>query len=238
MGGGSVRSLRSLPRIFVPGADPSERIELPSAEVDKLRKVLRLSSGAEIAILPNDGSVVRCVFDGRGAVPVETTMPEVEPSVRVTLAQALPKGDKLDEIVRACTGIGVSEFLVFPSERSVMRWEPAKRTSRLERLRAIARESSEVSFRTRVPVIRWLDSLEQVLAGAPKAQVLSEVEGTPRFLDGTVSETVLVVGPEGGWSPAEIATIGNRAVTLGPRVLRVEHAGPAAAALVLLDRQV
>jgi 16S rRNA (uracil1498-N3)-methyltransferase len=227
-----------LPRIFVPGADPAGRIELPGAEVDKLRKVLRLSAGAEIAILPDDGSVIRCVFDGRGAMPVEVSVPLVEPPLRVTLAQALPKGDKLDEIVRACTGLGVSEFVVFPSERSVMRWEPAKRAGRLERLRAIARESSEVSFRTRVPTVRWADSLEQVLAAAPDAQVLSEVEGTPRRLSVNQGEIVLVVGPEGGWSSAEITKIGDRAVTLGPRVLRVEHAGAAAAALVLLDRQV
>jgi 16S rRNA (uracil1498-N3)-methyltransferase len=227
-------NLRSLPRLFLPGADPDGPIDLPSAEVDKLRKVLRLSSGAEIAVLPNDGTLIRCEFQSRQAIPKEVFRPETEAPLRLTVAQALPKGDKLDEIVRACTEIGVARFLLFPSERTVVRWDERKTESRVERLRTIAREAAEVSFRTRLPEFEIAKDLADVLGREPDAIVLSEVEGvSPRLrVEGTTA--TVVVGPEGGWAKRELEAIGNRGVTLGPRVLRVDHAAASAAAILLL----
>ncbi len=228
-------SLRSLPRLFVPGATAESEFELPKPEVEKLRHVLRLSSGAEIAVLPDDGSIIRCRLQGHRAVPIEVTRPETEPNLKLTLAQALPKGEKLDEIVRACTEIGVSRFVLFPSERSVVRWDKLKLQERMRRLRAISMESAEVSFRTRVPELETAESLKAVLDAFPDATVLSEIEGVEKRLGQDVGAHTIVVGPEGGWSPKEVALIGRRGVTLGPRVLRVEHAGAAAAALLLLS---
>ena len=228
--------LRALARTFVPGADFSDGfIELPGEELDKLRKVLRLSSGAEIAVLPNDGTLVRCRLDGRQAVALETTRPDTEALLRLTLAQALPKGDKLDEIVRAGTELGVSRFIVFPSERTVVRWEPQKVQDRLRRLSTIAREAAEVSFRTRIPEVVWMDSLAAVLGSQSDVVVLSEMEGIKAKLSPKGDHMTLVVGPEGGWAKREFDLIGDRGVTLGPRVLRVDHAGPSAAAILLLE---
>ena len=227
--------IRALPRTFLPGVNFAEGpVEIPGDELDKLRKVLRLSSGAEMAILPDDGTLVRCRLDGRSAVPLETLRPATEPTVDLTLAQALPKGDKLEEIVRAGAEMGVSRFVVFPSERTVVRWEPQKVQNKLGRLATIAREASEVSFRTRLPHIAWAESLSAVLEAEPDAVVLSEAEGVTARLHRKDRMSV-VVGPEGGWSKREFEGIGDRGVTLGPRVLRVDHAGPAAAAILLLD---
>jgi len=227
--------LRALPRVFVPGADPSDVIELPSEEVDKLRKVLRLSAGAQIAVLPNDGTVVRCEFTGRTAMPVSIETPDVEAPLRLTLAQSLPKGDKLDEIVRAGTELGVAGFILFQSERTIVRWDAKKVADRIARMQTIAREAAEVSFRTRLPVFSYADGLEAVLRENPTAIVLSEAEGESHPLRRLGDEMTVVVGPEGGWAPRELKLIGDRGVTLGPRVLRVDHAGPAAAALLLLS---
>ncbi len=228
-------SLRALPRVFVPGAVADEPIDLPSEEVDKLRKVLRLSSGAEIAVLPNDGTLIRCEFKGRQALPKEVLRPETEAPLRLTIAQALPKGDKLDEIVRACTEIGVARFILFPSERTVVRWDEHKTESRVNRLRTIAREAAEVSFRTILPEFTIAKGLADVLHLEPSCMVLSEVESTKPKLSRTGSEMTIVVGPEGGWSNRELALIGDRGLTLGPRVLRVDHAAPSAAAILLLS---
>jgi len=229
-----MKSLRSLPRVFLPGVNPESLIDLPAAELDKLRKVLRLSPGAEIAVLPDDGSMIRCRLLAKQAEPLDVHRPEVEASLRVTVCQALPKGDKAEEIVRACTEIGVSGFVMFPSDRSVMRWDEKKAADRMQRLATIAREAAEVSFRTRLPRLELLKSMEDVLARFPSAQVLSESELAVGRLAGRAEETQIVVGPEGGWSPREQALIGDRGITLGPRVLRVDHAAPAAAALLLL----
>ena len=237
MGRRDAAPLRSLPRAFVSGI-PEElpgSILLPEEEYSKFYKVLRMKSGDEVALLPGDGRLVRCRLEGHSAVPTEVVRPETEPRVRLTLCLAMPKADKLDESVRMGSELGVTEFVVFPSDRTVVKWDEKKREARLRRLRAIARESAEVSFRTRSPRISLAASLEDVLTEFPSAQVLSEVEGVTRTMQ-ALEETALVIGPEGGWSPREVAAIGERAVTLGPRVLRVDTAVAAACALVLTDR--
>jgi 16S rRNA (uracil1498-N3)-methyltransferase len=226
--------LRSLPRVFVSGADPSDLIELPKEELDKLRKVLRLTPGAQIAVLPNDGSLIRCELEPHHARPLEVLHPDTEPTFHLTLAQALPKGDKLDEIIRSCTEIGVSRFLLFSSERTVVKWDEKKTRDRLHRLGVIAREAAEVSFRTKLPTIQLAKDLGEVLKREPGAVVLSEVEGISEALQARGDAMTIVVGPEGGWAGRELKLIGERGVTLGPRVLRVDHAGAAAAALLLL----
>ncbi len=226
--------LRSLPRVFVVGASPDGPIQLPREEVDKLRKVLRLGAGAHIAVLPNDGTLIRCELEVHTAHPLEVMRPETEPRLHLTLAQALPKGDKLDEIVRSCTEIGVSRFLLFPSERAIVRWDDMKIRDRIARLHIIAREAAEVSYRTRLPVIEVATDLKEVLDKEPDAMVLSEVEGISAPLAPRGDRMTIGVGPEGGWAARELEIIGDRGVTLGPRVLRVDHAGAAAAAILLL----
>ena len=231
-----MKSGRGLPRVFVEGATPDSEFELPDDEVKKLRNVLRLSSGAEIAVLPNDGTLIRCTLQGHRAVPVEVLDPQSEPSTKITVAQALPKGDKIDDIVKFGTGLGVYRFIVFPSERTVVRWDEKKLESRLRRLRAIAREEAEVSYRSRIPVIEYAANIGEVLAGNEPIVVLSEGENVTRSLPAPGAELTLVVGPEGGWAQRELILIGDRGVTLGPRVLRVEFAAAAAVASLLLPR--
>ena len=227
--------LRALPRVFIPGADPNGPIALPKEELDKLRKVLRLSPGAEIAVLPDDGSLIQCRLQPQHADPISVHHPDTEPKLQLTLAQALPKGDKMDEIVRACTEIGVSRFLLFPSDRTVVKWDAKKTIDRVNRLQAIAREAAEVCFRTRIPTFEVTSGLAAVMRMHPDAVVLSEVEGISPRLQPKGTEMTIVVGPEGGWSKLELKLIGNRGITLGPRVLRVDHAGPAAASILLLQ---
>ncbi|MHB8637856.1 MAG: RsmE family RNA methyltransferase [Fimbriimonadaceae bacterium] len=217
------------------GATANEPFELPTEELAKFRKVLRLATGDTIAVLPNDGSLITCRLDGRRAVPLEVFYPDTEAKLTVTVAQALPKGDKLDEIIRGCTEIGVAAFVLFHSERTVVRWDEDKLAARVKRLGAIARESAEVSFRVRLPEITVAADLAEVLTLAEDAVVLSESEGVSNRLRAKAGSITIVVGPEGGWSPRELVLIGKRGVTLGPRVLRVDHAAAAASAILLLQ---
>lgn len=233
MGRGDLPPLRSLPRLFLEGASMAGPIDLPRSEVDKLRKVLRLERGAPIAVLPGDGTLIRCRFEGHQAIPEALEVPQTEPTLNVTIAQAFPKGDRMETVVRMGTEIGVSRFLLFPADRSVVRWDAAKLSDRVRRYEAIAREAAEQCFRTIVPKVEACRSLGEVLEDSD-AVVLSELEGESKPLVGSPSgRIVIVVGPEGGWSPVEIELIGNRGVTLGPRVLRTDTAGIAAAAALL-----
>jgi 16S rRNA (uracil1498-N3)-methyltransferase len=208
---------------------------LPEEEYSKFHKVLRMKSGDEVALLPGDGRLVRARLEGRGAVPVSVHRPETEPRVSLTLCLAMSKADTLDESVRMASEMGAVRFVVFASDRTVVKWDDKKREARLRRLRAIAREAAEVCFRTKLPKIAVAESLDDVLGEFSAAQVLSEVEGTALKMN-VSEETTLVIGPEGGWSPREVEKIGGRAVTLGPRVLRVDTAVAAACALALLER--
>lgn len=229
-------SVRSLPRCFVPGADPEQPISLPQEEALKFHRVLRLEPGAHVLVMPNDGTAIRCEYRGRVVHPLEAVRPETEPPAKITIAQALPKGDKLDEIIRACTEIGASRFWLFPSDRSVVRWDEDKRQARIRRLDAIAREAAEVAFRTRLPEISFMTDLSSVLACDGHMVVLNESERVSEPLASCKgSDTVLLVGPEGGWSPQESALFECQQVTLGPRVLRVDHAAAAALAVLLID---
>ena len=238
MGRRDIPPLRSLPRVFVPGATVEAPIELPREEAEKLRKVLRLAEGDEIAVLPNDGSLIRCEFRARMAHPGVVEWPQSEPKLHLTLAQALPKGDRIDTVIHMGTEIGVSRFVFFGADRSVVRWDDTKRKEKLRRLRAIAQEAAEQSFRTHLPELSFELDLEVVLKLFPDALVLSEVEGLRRHLPRADETATIVVGPEGGWSPRELENIGDRGVTLGPRVLRTDTAGPAAAAILLLTHDV
>lgn len=236
MGSRDPAPLRSLPRAFVSGIpDDPTSILLPDEEYSKFYKVLRMKSGDEVALLPGDGRILRCRLEGHNAVPTETLRPDTEARVHLTLCLAMSKNETLDESVRMGSELGVAQFVVFPSERTVVKWDDKKREARLRRLRAIAREAAEVSFRTHLPKIALRDSLAEVLAEFDGAQVLSEVEGTAGRLE-IRGDTTLVVGPEGGWAPREVEAIGDRAVTLGPRVLRVDTAVAAACALALVER--
>ncbi|MBV6457018.1 MAG: Ribosomal RNA small subunit methyltransferase E [Fimbriimonadaceae bacterium] len=239
MGSSDVPPLRSLPRLFWPGFDLADgEQELPKDELHKLRDVLRLHSGSEVAVLPNDGTIVRCRFVGRAVEPLEVVKVGTDASREVVIAQALPKGDKLDEVVRLCTEVGVAGFVLFPTERSVVNWDERKREERTRRLATIAREASEVCGRAKLPTLVWKKDLVSVLSAYPDALVLSEVEGvenTFRAAAGGAQSLTIVVGPEGGWTRREIEMIGDRAVTLGPRVLRVDTAAVSAAAIALLS---
>lgn len=220
--------------MFLANATMEEPIELPTAELEKFRKVLRLERGAPIAVLPGDGTIIRCRLEGRVAIPELRDQGAPEPAVKITIAQALPKGDRFETVLRMGTEIGVASFIAFPAERSVVRWDEKKRGERLRRFVAIVQEAAEQSFRAVLPPVTYLLSLNEVLKN-PAAVVLSESETLSTSLAELPNkEVILVVGPEGGWSPAEIALIAGRGVTMGPHVMRTDTAGIAAASYLLL----
>ncbi len=230
--------IRSLPRVFLEGLSLElEEFDLPKPEYRKLHDVLRLRAGAHIAVLPGDGTVWRCEFHGPILKRLEIEQMATEPTLKLTLAQAMPKTEKLEEVIRMGTEIGVTHFVIFDSDRTIVRWDDRKKADRFPRLTAIARESAEQSYRAIVPSIAFAPDLNAVL-NSPHVIVLSEVdrvtETIEQKMDRATNHLTLVIGPEGGWSPREVEAIGDRAATLGPRVLRVDTAAAAAVALALL----
>ena len=153
-----------------------------------------------------------------------------EPRHRLTVVQALLKGDALEEVVYHATEIGVAAFQLAVTERCVAR-EISPR--KLERLRAIAREAAEQSERGIVPLISEPVMLRDALA--PGSVLLYE-RHDGAGLAGLEAPQRVVIGPEGGFSPAEVAAAVEAGVTiagLGPRILRSQTVAVAAAAVIL-----
>jgi 16S rRNA (uracil1498-N3)-methyltransferase len=171
-------------------------------------------------------------------VRVGAAVSEPEPAVRVVLVQALPKGERSDLAVDLATEAGVDEIVPWQSARCVARWTgpPDKAERGRARWQAVARQAAKQSRRSRVPVVRPLagtDVVAQLVAGATGALVLHE-SGTAPLASVTIptaGDLVLIVGPEGGIAPEELAVFeraGAAAVRLGPEVLRTSTAAAVA----------
>jgi conserved hypothetical protein TIGR00046 len=149
----------------------------------------------------------------------------------------------MDAVIRSCTEAGAAGFTLFESERCVARWPQTRVTDRLERLRSIARDAAEVSLRARVPEVRRASDMVSAASGGMPTVFLYEGTDLPLLAEVELSgnAVTLVVGPEGGFSDAEVSVArehGWTVASLGPRVLRTEHAAFAAIAglLALCDR--
>ena len=219
-------------RFFVqPDAVMGDRFPIPPAIERQLRMVLRLRDGERIVLLTGDGAERTCRLDGGDLVVEELTTCRGEPRHRLTVAQALLKGDGLETVIRQGTEIGVARFIPILTERCVAR-ELAPR--RLERLRTIAREAAEQSERCVVPDIDDPVALAAILG--PDVAVLVERTDRPGLADADPVPAALVIGPEGGFAPDEVrraAEAGATVLSLGPRILRSESVAAAAAAVVL-----
>ena len=224
----------TLHRFFVaPGTvGGRDRLPLPDEIAHQVTRVLRLRDGEELVLLEGDGGEALCRLDG-GELAVTERRPSVgEPRHRLTVVQALLKGDGLETAVRAATEVGVAAFQLVITERTIARdLSPRK----LERLRAVAREAAEQSERGIVPAVEP----PVALAGAvgPGSVVLWErgVPDMPR-LGAIEPPSAIVIGPEGGFTPGEVVAAERAGATLaglGPRILRAESVAPVAAAIVL-----
>jgi 16S rRNA (uracil1498-N3)-methyltransferase len=164
-----------------------------------------------------------------------------ESPLDLTLAQGVPKGDKMDGIVRMATELGVTRVIPLLTARTVVRLEPARWTTRLARWQRIAREAAQQSGRAAVPEVgapRDVSSWARE-AGATGLLVClweEELEGLAgRLPAGPCPRVTVVVGPEGGLTADEVRGLvdaGAVVAGLGPRLLRTETAGAVAVALL------
>lgn len=249
-----------MPRIFLPPERlTDEKIIITDEQARYLSLVLRVQPGDPVIIFDGSGYKYSCrVLQSRKKeVVVERVTKEpysVESPVRITLAQGLPKADKMDLIVQKSTELGVSKIIPLVTERSQVR-----HTHRIDRWRKIALAASQQCGRDKVPVITDPESLGDYLSEqlTPLAQgyiedikgvkldrqaliVLSEEYGQrdlKRTLAGLkdAGQVSLLVGPEGGFTKDEVsAAVGKGFIeaSLGPRILRTETAPIAAISIV------
>ncbi|TXJ85372.1 16S rRNA (uracil(1498)-N(3))-methyltransferase [Streptomyces lavendulae] len=226
-----------------------DRYVLDGPEGRHAVSVKRLEAGEEVVLTDGAGRYAVCeVLGSEGKDRLVVRLPEVSeepaPRPRITVVQALPKGDRGEVAVETMTEVGVDAIVPWQAARCITQWRGERGLKALGKWRATAREAGKQSRRVRFPQVAEAASTKQVaalLAGADFAGVLhSDFEHTSAALATAElpaeGEIVLVVGPEGGVSRDELALFeeaGARAYVLGPSVLRTSTAGTAAAALLL-----
>jgi 16S rRNA (uracil1498-N3)-methyltransferase len=221
-------------RFFVePGEMAGDRFPLPEAIVHQVTRVLRLRDGAHLMLLDGSGAAVACRLE-QGECLVESRGPaDGEPRHRLTVWQALLRGDHLEPVIRHGTEIGISRFHLLVTERCVVR---DLSSARLDRLRTVAREAAEQSERGMVPPVDGPIPFTEALAAAESGSVLLFEREAGTRLTEMEPPPSLFIGPEGGFTPDEVAAaqqVGLAIAGLGPRILRSESVALAAAAAIL-----
>ncbi len=221
----------------MPGPGP---FVLDGAEGRHAATVRRLRPGESLVLTDGRGARAAATVSsvGRNEMTVDVGAAEQlpVPVVRTVLVQALPKGERGELAVELATEAGVDVIVPWQAARCVVRWSPERADRGVLRWRSAAREAAKQSRRARLPEVTGLASTIEVAArirDAAGALLLHEAEAT-RLTSVALPATgdlVLVVGPEGGIAPEELAVLvaaGGRAVRLGPEVLRTSTAGAVA----------
>lgn len=202
--------------------------------------VARVRVGERLAFSDGAGTVVHGVVTETAprlvSLRVDERTFEPEPSVRLTLVQALAKGDRDELAVQAATELGVDGIVPWAAARSVSRWEGAKLEKGRARWETIVREGVKQSLRAWVPIVQPLATSAQLAERLAGHRMLVLEPSAPTRLTELVPDgrdIALIVGPEGGIAQDELgrfAAAGGELVRLGSSVLRTSTAGPAAIA--------
>lgn len=236
-------------RFFISQSLSGDTIEIAGPTVHHIRTVLRLKPGDTIQLVDPSGTLASVKILSVDPAGIEGLVlgRETPPKKETTIAlfQGLPKGAKMDQIVRQATEIGVDLIAPVVTERAIGLPEE-KVSKKLERWRRIATEAAQQSKRTDVPqvlpVLSWSEALELlntfelkvVFWEEEKQRLVAELFDRPE----KPASLGVVIGPEGGLASDEIDDLrrtGSQTVTFGERILRTETAGIAALAIVLYE---
>lgn len=228
--------------MIAPAQVQSQQIRLTTEQRHYLHRVLRLQVADQFIVMNGQGQSWLASLmstEPASAQILEPIRVESELSVAITLVAALPKGSGFDEVVRQATELGVACIAPILSDRTLLNPSPQK----LERWRRIALEAAEQSERQIVPAILEPVSLVDALASSnpssSKFLCVTRVEA-PHLLDCLRQETLpgeiaVAIGPEGGWTEAEVEqaiAAGYQPVSLGSRILRAVTAPLVAITLI------
>lgn len=232
-----------MPRFFVEDIQGDVAV-IAGDDAAHIAKSLRMRVGEPLTVCDGAGFDYACeitaMAPGEVQLRVVNKTPSVsEPSVKVTLYQGLPKSDKLEWIIQKAVEMGVTEIVPVETARSIAKIDK-NHDRKQQRWQRIATEAAGQSGRGMRPTV----SAPLTFAAAAKRManertiVFYEGGGKPvsTLIDRSTTEVSIVVGPEGGFAPEEVALLcqnGAETATLGPRILRCETAPIAALGLIM-----
>jgi len=231
-----------------PEAIQGDRVVFDAQETRHLARVLRLHPGDVVQVVDGQGAEFTARLESIEARRAAGTIlarsaSAPESPLAVTLAQGVPKGDKMEWIVRTVTELGVARILPLLTERTVVRLEPGRWRERARRWQRVAREAAKQCGRPVIPMVEapcpiqefaeadWAANLRLCLWEGERRGLSEVLEKTA----GPMASALLVVGPEGGLARREVEALaarGFKIAGLGPRILRTETAGPVGVALL------
>lgn len=247
-----------LQRYFVqPEQFGDEIVKITGEDVKHIARVMRSQIGDKIIV--SDGitkvAISEIIVMEQQEIQARITewlTSQAEPNIQVTVAQSLPKGDKMEIVIQKCTEIGAATFLPFLSERTVVQYDQKKEEKRVQRWCKIAKEAAEQAHRDVIPQVLAPTSWKQLLASLvdfdlvcfcyekENGQQLRDIVAP--FIDEMLPDqqyrVAIVVGPEGGFSEAEVLAAeaaGATSIGLGRRILRTETAAMAALTCIMYE---
>ena len=240
-------------RFFIEKINPKEKYIIlnDSAQLHHLRDVLRVKLLEEVAVFDQQGNEVITSVMQIGLHQIELEVKEIrpakDPGIRITVACAIPKKVKMDDIVDKLTQLGVECIIPLETERVIVRLDKQKKTERFLRWEKIALSAAKQSQRNSLAVIKPISKLPDVISAVDDfdLKLIPTLEGRNKTLKEVFCETkkkikkvIILIGPEGDFTPGEVARAleaGFLPVSLGSQVLRVDTAAIAAVSFIKLN---
>lgn len=230
-----------IPRIFIPTSlHPGRDVDLPMQAGEHVARVLRLDRGHPLRLFDGSGSEYagEIASVGKRAVTAHVLAraesADRESPLRITLGQGIARGEKMDWILQKATELGVAGIVPVHGERGEVRLDGERAQKRLRHWRSVVVSACEQSGRARKPEVAAPCGLAEALADLPATRLMLDPWAAQPLPSNIIDNAcALAIGPEGGWSTADMATLaaaGFAGARLGPRVLRTETAGIAAIA--------
>ena len=224
-------------RFFIPRPYADE-MEIDGIDARHIYTVLKMKSGEKVQIVSDDGvtalAQITETASGRTIVKcLEVIAESHEPTVKITLAQGLVKGEKMDFIIQKAVELGVSRIVPLAMEHSVVRYDDGKAAKKRERWQKIAESAAKQSKRERL--MEECGCTTKIIAYEceDKQGLKQALRANPQ-----TDSILVIIGPEGGISEAELNTAragGAVPVSLGRRILRAETAGLTALSAILYE---
>ena len=237
-----------MPRFFIDYIpEVGETAVIEGADARHVGGALRMTAGESLTLCDGCGTDYACtitvVEKERVTLSVDAATPSSsEPTLAVTLYMGLPKGDKMEFIIQKAVELGVTAIVPVATARCIVKLDGKDAAKKQARWQKIAAEAAGQSGRGIIPTVETPISWKTALARFETTKTLLCYEGGGQPIGQLVTPAdkavSLVVGPEGGFAPAEVeavTAVGGQIATLGPRILRCETA-PLAAIAVLMEK--
>ncbi len=206
-------------------------IEVPAlsdAESHHVFRVLRVRNGETVTVTDGVGRWRTCVVTDGVLSPTGEIRLEARRATPLTVAFAIPKQDRPEWIVQKLTELGIDRIVPIHAQRSVVRWSDDRARKHLDKLRRVAVEALQQSRGV------WLPDVTEPVAAIDLLPMAAAAEPGARPIG--PEDTTVAIGPEGGWSPAELDAAATT-VAIGPTVLRVETAAIVAGARLVMHAE-